>query len=142
MRPDQLVFVGQSIGCAPALSMAAQWPEANTVLVSPFKSVPAMAADVYPWLLWPVQQLGLLDVLIQDSFDNLRTAGRLKAPVLVIHGTRDQIVPFGHGVAVHEALGRAGVASRMVRVEGAGHNDILSRSEAMRELQRFALGGS
>ena len=131
---ERLLFVGQSIGCAPALKLCEQWPDAPAVLVSPFMSITQMALDSYPFLK-PAQVLGLFRWLIHDKFDNLATAAMLKNEVLVMHGTQDDIVPFSHGVAVHNAL----LGSRFRGVQGAHHNDILSRKDVMDDLLDFAL---
>jgi hypothetical protein len=56
--------------------------------------------------------------LIRDPFDNLAAVRQYQGPVLVIHGESDEVVPFGHGRALHAAA-RNG---KMV-VYPAGHND-------------------
>jgi len=130
----KLLIMGQSIGCAPALKLCKQWTAAPAALVSPFTSVGEMAIDSYP-LLRPAQSVGLLRWLIHDQFDNLQTAATLENNVLVLHGRLDEIVPFRHGVAVSNALGHA----RFVAIEGAHHNDMLSRGDVMDEIIDFAL---
>jgi acetyl esterase/lipase len=42
-------------------------------------------------------------------------------PVITIHGDADTVVPYRHGVRLHEALARAGVANRLVTVPGGQH---------------------
>ena len=56
--------------------------------------------------------------LIRDPFDNLAVVRDYSGPVLVIHGRIDEIIPFGHGKALHAAA-RNG---KMIAYE-AGHND-------------------
>ncbi|WP_112239983.1 alpha/beta hydrolase [Kribbella monticola] len=51
-------------------------------------------------------------------------------PFLIAHGDRDRIVPPGQGLALHEALVRAGVRSRFEYVGGAGHEDSEFHSRA------------
>jgi pimeloyl-ACP methyl ester carboxylesterase len=89
-------WTGQSIGCVPALALAAQGIGTRNILVSPFTSVPRMATSAYPFLA-PVSWL--LPWIVRDPCDNSATARRVRRPTLVIHGTQDEIVPFQHGQA-------------------------------------------
>ena len=117
LRPEaKVTLVGQSIGCAPALAVAA----ANglpVVLISPFTSLAAMASTLLPFI--PQRALKLL---VKDKFDNAALAPSVTSPVLVLHGTRDEIVPYDMGEAMSEALADA----TFVPLEKAGHNDVLS----------------
>ena len=47
-------------------------------------------------------------------------------PILSIHGDEDSIVPYSHGVRLHEALERAGVSNKLITVEGGGHGGFSS----------------
>ena len=42
-------------------------------------------------------------------------------PILTIHGDEDSIVPYAHGVRLHEALESAGVSNKLITIEGGGH---------------------
>ena len=57
------------------------------------------------------------------GFDRALLAGKLRCPLLVLHGEQDVIAPFEDGQAIAEAAGERG---RIVRFEEAGHNDIWS----------------
>jgi fermentation-respiration switch protein FrsA (DUF1100 family) len=46
----------------------------------------------------------------------------VRCPVLVIHGTEDEVIPFSHGRQLYEA---ANQPRQSLWVEGAGHNDLL-----------------
>ncbi len=110
--PDRLVVFGESLGSAVALDLALVRPSRALVLESPFASVPAMARAVYPFLpLWP---------LVRTRYDNEAKAPRLSVPLLVLHGDRDEVVPFSQGRRVFEA---APEPKRFFAIPGAGHND-------------------
>jgi uncharacterized protein len=110
--PERLVLFGESLGSAVALDLALSRPCRALVLESPFVSVPAMARAVYPFLpLWP---------LVRTRYDNEAKAPRLGVPLLVLHGERDEIVPFAQGRRVFEA---APEPKRFHAIPGAGHND-------------------
>jgi fermentation-respiration switch protein FrsA (DUF1100 family) len=110
--PERLVLFGESLGSAVALDLALQRPSRALVLESPFASIPAMARAIYPFLpLWP---------FVRTRYDNLEKAGGLGVPVLVLHGERDEVVPFGQGRQVFEA---APEPRSFFTIPGAGHND-------------------
>jgi hypothetical protein len=134
LRPEaKIALVGQSIGCAPALAVAAAHG-LPVVLISPFTSLAAMASTLLPFL--PQRALRFL---VKDKFDNAALAPSVTSPVLVLHGTRDEIVPFEMGEAMSEALADA----TFVPLEKAGHNDVLSppHDEVVFDaIERFARG--
>ncbi len=134
LRPEaKVALVGQSIGCAPALAVAAAHG-LPVVLISPFTSLGAMAKTLLPFI--PQRALRLL---VKDKFDNSALAPRITSPALVLHGTRDEIVPYGMGEAMSEALADAA----FVPLEKAGHNDVLSPPHdkvVFDAIERFARG--
>ena len=73
-----------------------------------------LGAESYPWL--PVR------LLMQDRYENEQKLGQLSCPLLLIHGSRDRLIPPRHGRALLAAA-RPGSA-RLVEIEGAGHNDL------------------
>jgi uncharacterized protein len=110
--PERLVLFGESLGSAVALDLALSRPCRALVLESPFASVPAMARAVYPFLpLWP---------LVRTRYDNEAKAPGLRVPLLVLHGERDEVVPFAQGRRVFEA---ASGPKRFHPIPRAGHND-------------------
>jgi len=65
--------------------------------------------------------LGLLQPLARVHFDTAARVAAIGCPKLIIHGDRDEIVPFGHGTKLFEL---ALPPKEFCRVEGAGHNDL------------------
>ena len=111
--PGRLVLFGRSLGCAVAAEMALRHDVYAVVLESPFTSISAMARRAYAFL----PGLGLL---VGNMYDTLDKAARIDAPVMVLHGDSDDIVPFEMGREVFEA---AREPKRFYRIPGAGHND-------------------
>ena len=109
----RLVLFGRSLGCAVAAEMAAGHEVYAVVLESPFTSVRAMAKRFYPFL----PGAGLL---VRAKFDSLSKIKDVRAPVMVVHGDRDETAPFDMGRELYEA---ANEPKRFYSVEGAGHND-------------------
>jgi len=109
---DRIVLWGESLGTGPAVALAAERPVSRVILESPYTSIADIAANVY-WFA-PVR------LLIKDPFHSDARIGKVTAPVLVLHGTNDNIVPIKYGEGLY-ALIRA--PKRFVRLAGAGHND-------------------
>ena len=110
--PGRVVLFGESLGSAVALQLALEVEARALVLESPFASVPEMARAVYPFLpLWP---------FVRTRYDNIAKVAGLHMPLLVLHGERDEIVPFAQGRRVFE---KAPEPKRFFAIPGASHND-------------------
>jgi uncharacterized protein len=106
----QIVLVGNSLGSGVATQLAGEVPARALVLVSPFKSMTATAANTYPYV--PV------DWLLADRFENIAKIGHATMPVLVIHGEVDELIPVDHA----RQLAAANRMARLVVLPGLGHN--------------------
>lgn len=111
--PRRIVLYGESIGAAAALRLAGERPSAGVIAQSPFSSLASMVGRIYRWL-------PLAPFLAGDAFPNAERAAALDVPLLIVHGTADDIVPFAEGERLHAAVPR----SELWPIEGAGHNDL------------------
>lgn len=59
---------------------------------------------------------------------------KITCPVLVIHGTEDEVIDFSHGLAIYEKCPRA---VEPLWVEGAGHNDVELYGQYLERLKQF-----
>ena len=129
--PERVIYFGESLGAAVALRLATERPPAALVLRSPFASLAEVGRRHYPVL--PVS------LLLRDRYDSAALAGRLDAPLLVVAGGRDQIVPAGHSRRLFDA---APQPKRLIVLDGAGHNDdeLLAGPRLLAELRTFLDG--
>ena len=111
VRPRDIVLFGRSLGGAVAIEVALRRPAGAVVLESVFRSVPALAREHY----WFVPGF-----VVRTQMDNAAKIGGVEAPVLVLHGDRDSIVPLAHGRRLFELARRP---ARFHEIAGAGHND-------------------
>jgi abhydrolase domain-containing protein 17 len=105
--PSRLVLYGRSVGSGPATDLAARVPIGGLVLESAFVSA--------------FRVLTRVSLLPFDRFHNVRHIRRVHAPILVIHGTEDEVIPVSHGRLLYEA---AGQPKQALWIEGAHHNDV------------------
>ena len=110
---QQTVYFGRSLGCAVAAEMAIKHPPRALICESGFTSVRAMATKVY-------QFLPGLQFLVTTKYDTLDKIAKVDVPVMVLHGDRDEIVPFSMSRELFDA---AKGPKRFYTIEGAGHND-------------------
>ena len=110
---DRIVLWGESLGSGVALALAAERPVARIVLEAPFLSAVDVAAGVYPYL--PVRWL------MKDQFRSDLRVAKVTAPVLVLHGDRDDVVPIASGQQLYKLITSP---KRFVRLAGGGHENL------------------
>ena len=111
--PARIVLWGESLGSGVVVALAAERQVSHVVLQSPFTSAADVAAGRY-WFV-PVR------LLMKDQFRSDLRIGKVTAPVLVLHGDRDRVVPFALG---EQLYGMITAPKRFVRFPGLGHNDL------------------
>lgn len=86
---NRIVLVGESLGTGPAVITAARNPIAALILEAPYSAAVDIARRAYPWL--PV------GLLMQDQYRSRDHIAAIRAPLLVLHGARDRVIPQGFG---------------------------------------------
>ena len=133
----RVVVFGVSLGTAMATYVASQRPVAGLVLGMPIASA-AEELPVYGRLLgYPAEQLAHAARTDEATaiFDEVGMVRQSKAPLLILHGTADEVVPIAQGREVLAASSAA--QKRMVEVPGAGHNAAVASPEAVVALAGF-----
>jgi fermentation-respiration switch protein FrsA (DUF1100 family) len=110
--PERIIVQGESLGTAIAVDLAIRKQCAGVILESPLMSAGRMAGTVLPFI-------GPLFIRGYDTYSKI---SRVHAPLMVIHGNADEIVPFSQGRAVFDA---ANEPKLFWPVSGAHHNDLL-----------------
>jgi len=104
---------GESLGSGVAVAIATEKKVWRVVLEAPFASAVEIAAAAYPYV--PVRWL------MKDQFRSDLRIGKVTAPVLILHGDRDRVVPISSGERLY-ALVQA--PKRFVHFSAAGHEDL------------------
>lgn len=118
------VIYGRSLGTALAAGLAADVQPELTILVSPYRSMQAMASEHYPWVP---------GVALRYPLRTEDDAARILGPVWLVHGEQDSLIDMRHSEAIRERVPHA----RLLRVPGAGHNDLQRfdvYTDALREM--------
>ncbi len=123
-----LVLWGESLGSGVAVPLAAEKPVGRVILEAPFTSAAAVASERY-WYL-PVR------LLMKDQFRSDEQIGKVTAPVLILHGARDGIVPYAMGERLFEATK---APKHIVRFLDGDHED-LDQHGALHAVGRFLAG--
>lgn len=125
-----IVFFGESLGGAVAAWLAERHQPGALVLYATFTSVADMARALYPFL--PARLIARLD------YDTRAALARVTCPVLIMHSSEDEIVPYAQGEILHAT---APGQKSLVTLRGS-HNDALfvSRDRYQRALADFLQG--
>lgn len=107
VAPDRLLVHGRSVGTGPSLHLAATRPVGGLIVESGFTSAFRVMTHI--------------PLLPFDKFPNLERIRQVQVPVLVIHGTDDEVIPFRMGRQLFDA---AREPKTKLWVQGAGHNDL------------------
>lgn len=110
--PERIAYFGESLGAAVAIQLSRAHPPGALILRSPFSSLAAIGRTHYPWL--PV------GLLLRDQFASIDVIGTIRAPLVIIAGDADRIVPLHDTQRLFDA---AQMPKRLVIIAGADHND-------------------
>lgn len=124
IKSSQLVMYGESLGSAVATKMAIEHPVCAVILLSPLTSLPSLARYHYPWIL----------VKPWDRFDSLDRISKINAPLLIVHGKRDQVVPYQEGLIL---FNQAVEPKKMITFEQLDHHNMWSGNGFTASLIQF-----
>jgi uncharacterized protein len=112
-QPERIALWGESLGSGVAVALAAEKPVGRVVLEAGFSSAADVGAGVY-WYV-PVR------LLMKDQFRSDLRIGKVTAPVLMLHGDRDNIIPIALGERLYALIN---APKRFMRFPGGGHENL------------------
>jgi fermentation-respiration switch protein FrsA (DUF1100 family) len=107
-----IIIFGRSIGTTVAINTVQNMKVGALILVTPLTSGKEHAEH---------SGLGLISFMAGDSFNNIEKITNIDAPLLVVHGTNDQVIPYSMGRKVFD---RANVDKKFITINGGGHNNL------------------
>ena len=111
VTPTDIILYGESLGSGVAVQVAADRTVAGVILDAPYTSIVDVATLCYPFL--PAR------LMMRDRYETMRFIGAINAPLLVIHGENDQIIPVEMGRRVATAATNGEIKT----FAEAGHTD-------------------
>lgn len=110
--PKNIIAFGRSLGSGPTVDLVSRHPEIKAmVLQSPLESgARAIFGKTVSWVGYRL-----------DIFKNYEKMPRVHCPVFIMHGTKDEVVPFHNGQAIYEMCEQA---ADPFWVQGKGHNNM------------------
>ncbi len=131
--PGAIIVYGHSLGGAVAVDLAARHECGGLIVESSFTTAGEMARRMF--------HVPFIEYLPRSRFDSLAKLARVRAPVLVIHGTHDQVIPFSMGQRLFEA---APEPKTFLPIEGGEHDSVFSvgSERYWKILGDFVHGGS
>ena len=126
VAPQNIALLGESLGSGVAVQIAAKKQVGAVALNAPYTSTADVAARIYWWL--PVR------LLMKDQYRSVDFIARMKAPLLVVHGDQDTLIPLEFGKRLFAA---ANEPKEMEIIRGFGHDAMFEEMAWAREVEFF-----
>jgi fermentation-respiration switch protein FrsA (DUF1100 family) len=127
--PGNILLYGRSIGTGVAVNVASRHIAKGLILESPYTSLGALANEKLPFF-FP-------SLYLQFQFDNLKKIAKVPYPVILLHGTDDELIPAAHSQRLLQAVPGK---KKLILIDGGAHND-LSDFNAFKEFLQKDLQG-
>ena len=115
VAPSRIVLYGESLGTGIATQVASQRRTSAVILEAPYGSVASEAKAHFG--IFPI------DWLLLDRFDSMAHIGRINVPLLIMHGSKDSVIPARSSHALFDA---AKEPKEYVEFQHGGHNDLFN----------------
>jgi hypothetical protein len=133
IEAKNIVVFGHSLGGAVAFELASRHPEMAGIIVdATFTSIKAMIRDGF------LDKIAPIDWLLTQKFDSLSKARSLSTPILLIHGTKDRVVPARMSQELFDAISGS---KQILFIPQAGHGQThrLGGKQYWQTIQQFVL---
>ncbi|HXW71787.1 MAG TPA: alpha/beta hydrolase, partial [Methylocella sp.] len=108
-----VILLGYSLGSGVATQMATEFGVGGVILMAPFSSIPDVAKQQFR--IFPVKYFAL------DRFDNTAKISKIRAPLLIVNGGNDGVIPPSQGKQLFDL---ANEPKQFGFFPAAGHNDL------------------
>ena len=120
VEEKHIILFGHSLGTGVAVEMATEFHAGGAMLLAPYLSIPKAAQAHYPFL--PATLLAL------DRFDSEKKIGSVHAPLLIVNGVRDDVIPPSEGIKLYSL---ANEPKEFHSLPNRGHNDAFDDFSAL-----------
>ena len=113
-RPENIVLHGLSLGTGVAAKLATEVEAKAVILEAPYTAIEDVAAERYPWV--PVSWL------LEHTFRTRDFIGRVRMPLMIVHGDRDTVIPYAHAKRLFRL---APDPKTLVTIPGGDHSTLV-----------------
>ncbi len=124
IQNEQIALYGESLGSGVATKMASEHPVCAVILQSAYTSLSDMTRYYYPFVWFKPW----------DRFDSMQRIQTINAPLLLLHGLKDEVVPYSQGLALFQ---HALEPKKMLSFKLDGHNNIWNAPGFSEQVIRF-----
>jgi hypothetical protein len=110
VKPNDIILYGESLGSGVAIQVAKEKTVEGLILDAPYTSILELASAQFPWL--PVS------LLLKDRYESIKYIRDIHAPIFILHGDADEIVPVEMGRRLFAA---ANEPKEIKIIRGGGH---------------------
>ncbi len=96
--PERIALYGESLGTGVAIHLATKQDIRALVLEAPYTSFAAIIRRRFPYYLFPIE------LLLRDPYRSDQRIGAVRAPVLIMHGVNDRVVPYRLGERLYDQI--------------------------------------
>ncbi len=126
-KENEIVAFGRSIGTGVAVELGLRANPRYIILETPYTSMADLAKEFYPFLPgW----------FLAYSLNSSQKIAKVKAPVVIFHGSNDEIVPFRQGQKLFEIGKLSGANIEFIEIKGGNHNNLSFYPQYQKELTR------
>lgn len=122
-KGKEIIITGFSIGSGPASWLASRYQPSRLILIAPFFNMTELASHYFPFLP---------SFILRYPFKNNQYIREVDAPVVLIHGRNDEIIPYESSLKLKEQMPSE---VRLFILEGVGHNNISGSSQFRKVLR-------
>ena len=98
VETENIILYGESLGTGVAVELGQNNKFNSIILESPYTSMVKAAKIYYPYL--PVK------ILLKDKYESEKKIKNIETPILIMHGKKDNIVPFYMGKKLFETANK------------------------------------
>ena len=120
----ETILFTESIGAGVASYHVSLLSPNKILFIAPFDSLASMAKSHFPFSLYPMR---LLAKFSKENYDNIPLLQQYKGELMIIHGTKDRIIPIKYGKALFDKVSTQD--KKFIAIKDAGHNDIYNFDE-------------
>ena len=114
LSEKEIIVFGKSLGGGVTTEVAQGREPLGVILESTFQSIPSVVNNLIPMV--PAGS-----ILRSEIYESIAKIGSISAPVLIVHGTEDELIPVSESKALFE---KAREPKQLYLAQGAGHNDV------------------